>query len=163
MYNTQFLYSLMIDCETYRLSEKESKEYIKRKTGGECIISSRHYYRIKKHVRSEDACQRWMNHQTRIGFVIEHKKRIDEMEIVQSNLMKMLLSETTKDESKQNKDLILKISSQIESANKRLSELNLGSPVIAEIKNQVKERENAKGIPEGTEDNIKGTDSNRIF
>lgn len=152
----------MIECETYRLSEKESMEYIKKKTGGECITSSRHYHRIKKRIRSEDECQDWLNHQARFGFVIEHKKRIDEMEIVQRELMRLLLSETTKDESAQNKDLILKTLSQIESANKRLAELNLGSPVIAEIKNQM-ERDNAKGIPEGTENTIKGTDQNRIF
>ena len=85
------------------------------------------------------------------------------MEMVLRKLMKLLLSETAKDESKQDRHLILKTLSQIESANKRLSELSLGSPVIAEIKNQVKEKENAKGIPEGTEDNIKRTDQNRIF
>lgn len=163
MYDKQLLYILMIECETYRLSEKKSMEYIKKKTDGECIISSRHYHRIKKRIKSKDECQNWLNNQARFGFVSEHKKRIDEMEIVQSELMKLLLSETTKDESEQNKDLILKILSQIESANKRLAELNLGSPVIAEIKNQVKERENAKGIPEGTENTIKGKDQNRIF
>jgi len=163
MYDKQLLYILMIECETYRLSEKESMEYIERKTGGECIISSRHYHRIKKRIRSEAECQDWLNHQARFGFVIEHKKRIDEMEIVQRELMRLLLSETTKDESAQNKDLILKTLSQIESANKRLAELNLGSPVIAEIKNQIEERDNAKGIPEGTENTIKGKDQNRIF
>jgi len=163
MYDKQLLFNLVTDCETFRLSEKESKEYVKTKTNGKCEISSRHYYRIKKRIRSDPETQSWMNYQARIGFVIEHKKRINEMEIVQKELMKLLLSETIKDENKQNKELILKISSQIESANKRLSELNLGSPVIAEIKNQVKEKENAKGIPEGTEDNIRGADQNRVF
>ncbi|PIN82301.1 MAG: hypothetical protein COV65_07145 [Nitrosopumilales archaeon CG11_big_fil_rev_8_21_14_0_20_33_24] len=163
MYDKQLLYNLVMECETYRLSEKESMDYIRKKTDGECIISRRHYSRIKRRINSEDECKNWLNNQARFGFVSEHKKRIDEMEMVLRKLMKLLLSETAKDESKQDRHLILKTLSQIESANKRLSELSLGSPVIAEIKNQVKEKENAKGIPEGTEDNIKRTDQNRIF
>lgn len=163
MCDAHLLYNLVIECETYRLGEKESKEHIKTKTDGECVISSKRYNRIKKRIRSDAECQNWLNYQARIGFVIEHKKRIDEMETVQRVSMRLLLNETTKDESKQNKHLILKILSQIESANKRLAELNLGSPVIAEIKNQVNERENAKGIPEGTKDNTEETYSNKIF
>lgn len=163
MYEKQFLHSLITDCETYRLSEKESMEYIRRKTDGQFSISSRHYYRIKKYIRSEPACQRWMNHEARIGFVIEHKKRIDEMELVQRELMKLLLKETAREEIKQDKNLILKISSQIESANKRLSELSLGTPVVAEIKNRVKEAGDAQGVSANAEYHTRGTDQNRIF
>lgn len=152
-----------MDCETFRLNENESKEYVKIKTNGEYMISSRHYYRIKKRIRSEPECQNWLNYQARIGFVIEHKKRIDEMEIVQRELMRLLLSETSKNECEQNKELILKISSQVESANKRMSELNLGSPVVAEIKNQIKEKQNAEGVSKSTENSNRGADQNRVF
>ncbi len=162
MYDKQLLYSLVMDCETFRLSEMEAKEYIKNKTNGECEISSRHYHRVKKRIRSEPESQNWLNYQARIGFVIEHKKRIDEMDLVQKVLIRLLSDETSKDESNQNKELILKISSQIGSANKRLSELNLGSPVIAGIKNQRKEKEDAKGISGDTE-GVRGADQNRIF
>ena len=44
------LRNLVIDCTTYRLSEKESLEYISKRYKK---ISCRHYYRIKQEILSD--------------------------------------------------------------------------------------------------------------
>lgn len=159
------LQELIVDCETYRLTESEAKEYVSRRTNGETELSHNRYYRMKRYIHSDPEIQSWFDHHTRIGFVIEHRKRISEMELVQKELLRLFEHETAKNEQDQDKTIILKLSAQIESTNKRLSELNLGNPVIAEIKKQVdiKYGENAAGVSGSTEDNLRRTDPNRIF
>jgi hypothetical protein len=104
--------------------------------------------------------QSWLNHHTRIGFVLEHKKRIDEIELVISKLMNIFQNEI----QNKNHKFILKLSERIESLNKRLTELYLGSPVISEIKKEVDIRndEYTNRVSSSEEDNIR-SDPNRIF
>jgi hypothetical protein len=148
------------DCIVFRLSTKESLEYIEQKNNG-TRISERHFFRIKKHLESDEQLQYWLNHHTRIGFVLEHKKRIDEIELLISKLMNMFQNEI----QNKNHRFILRLSERIESLNKRLTELYLGNPVISEIKKEVDVRndEHTNRISNGKEDNIRKSDPNRIF
>lgn len=147
------------DCVIFRLSTKESLEYIEQKNSG-VGISERHFFRIKKHLESDEQLQYWLNHHTKIGFVLEHKKRIDEIELLISKLMNIFQNEI---QNKNNK-FILKLSERIESLNKRLTELYLGNPVISEIKKEIDVRNDGhtNRISNGEEGNIR-SDPNKIF
>jgi hypothetical protein len=78
IYTKQQQYQLLEaarDCITYSLTEKEALAYVKNRTGLE--ISRRHYYHIKSFVVSEPSTQLWLSQFTKLGFVTEHRKRID--------------------------------------------------------------------------------------
>ena len=119
---------LIQDCITYRLHDKDAQQYIKSYTGKK--LSQGYISKKKKEVESEPKINLWLNHHTRIGFIRDHKSRMDEMEKVQGKLMNLFLTET-------NVRIIALLSERIESINTRLSELNLGSPIIAQIKQKM--------------------------
>ncbi len=148
------------DCIIFRLSTKESLEYIEQKNNG-TGISERHFFRIKKFLESDEQLQYWLDHHTRVGFVLEHKKRIDEIELIISKLMNIFQNEIQNNNHK----FVLKLSERIESLNKRLTELYLGNPVISEIKKEVDIRndERTDRISSSKEVDIRKSDPNRIF
>ena len=124
------------DCITYSLTEREALEYIKNRTGGE-ELSSRHYYRIKSFVQSDPSTQLWLSQFTKLGFVTEHRKHIDEVNKARSEMWRMILEEQSKPDEEQDKQLIAKLYSQIQENVKLASALNLGTPVVAQIKAMV--------------------------
>jgi len=119
---------LIQDCITYRLTDKESQSYVKQYTV--VTLSEKYINKKKKEIESEPNITQWLNHHTRIGFIREHKTRMNEMEKIQEKLIHLFLSEN-------DTKLLLLISERIESINRRLSELNLGSPIIAQIKKKL--------------------------
>jgi len=133
------LEQLVQDCEVFRLREKEALEYIKKRFGKE--ISARHYYRTKKKITSEEYLEDWFNEQARIGFVIEHKKRIDEMQVVHKTLLELIKKELTKPESDQNRKGILQLFETLLKINYRLAELSLDNPIIQQIKKRIENSE----------------------
>src|SRR5919198_4082855 len=123
------------DCVTYSLTEREALAYIKNRTGGE--LKRRNYYRIKSFVQSEPSTQLWLSQFTKLGFVTEHRKHIDEVNKARSEMWRMILEEKSKPDIEQDKNLIAKLYSQIEDNLRLASALNLGTPVIAQIKAMV--------------------------
>src|ERR671931_2135945 len=123
------------DCITYSLTEREALAYIKNRTGDE--LSTRHYYRIKSFVQSEPSTQLWLSQFTKLGFVTEHRKHIDEVNKARSEMWRMILEEHSKTDEEQDKQLIAKLYSQIQENVKLASALNLGTPVVAQIKAMV--------------------------
>lgn len=126
----EILNRLLQDCITYRLTDKESQQYIEQYT--KITFSEGYINKKKKKIESEPSITQWLNHHTRIGFIKEHKTRMGEMELIQQRLIKLFLNE---------KDVrnILSIAERMEAINRRLSELNLGSPVIAQMKQKIME------------------------
>jgi len=133
------LEQLVLDCDTYRLSEKEALEYIS--TRFRKSISARHYYRMKKKITSEDHLQDWLNEHARIGFVIEHKKRIDEIEIIRKALLEHLKNETLKPISEQDRKGIIQLFETLLKINQRLTELSIGTPILQKIKKILEEKQ----------------------
>jgi hypothetical protein len=82
------------DCVTYSLTEREALAYIKNRTGGE--LKRRNYYRIKSFVQSEPSTQLWLSQFTKLGFVTEHRKHIDEVNKARSEMWRMILEEHSK-------------------------------------------------------------------
>jgi hypothetical protein len=125
------------DCITYSLTEREALAHIKNRTGSEKEISTRHYYRIKNFVQSDPSTQLWSSQFTKLGFVTEHRKHIDEVNKARADMWHMILEEQSKPAEQQDKLLIAKLYSQIQENIKLASALNLGTPVVAQIKAMV--------------------------
>jgi hypothetical protein len=122
------------NCLTYSSTETEALAYIKNRTDEE--LSIRHYYRIKSFVQSDPSpTQLWLSQFTELGFVTEDRKHIDEVNKARSEMRRILLVEQSKpDDGEQDKHLISKLYSQIQENVKLASALNLGTPVVAQIK-----------------------------
>ena len=95
IYTKQQQYQLLEavrDCITYSLTEKEALVYIKNCTGLE--ISRCHYYHIKDSVASEPSTQLWLSQFTKLGFVTDHRKHIDEVNKARSEIWHMLCKDS---------------------------------------------------------------------
>jgi hypothetical protein len=116
------------------LTEKEAHKYIEVEYGRK--ISSKNYYTIKSKLeaQAEETSLLWLNEFTRIGFVTQHRRLIDNIErIYQDNLNRFFI-ESRKDPSIRNEDLLLKLNANIRENTTLLQNLGVGSPVIAGIK-----------------------------
>ena len=142
MKGNRFLNSLVQDCITYNLSEVESLEYIKTRYGKP--ISRTSFCRRKSHVLSDNSANRWLSHYTRIGFVKGHIENVETIRKIRDDSMRQLQIEQDKKVRDERKILALKDS--IMESTKLLSELNLGTPIVAGIKAKLQTKENEKRI-----------------
>lgn len=129
----QQLKELITDCITYRLSEKESLAYIRSRLGGGIGIGASHYYRLKKQIESDSEVQNWLSHFSRVGFVLAHKQRMDEMLLLQKTAFQMLAQEQAKPDDQRDQKLILSIMAEASKLNERLVSLASGSPILAQL------------------------------
>jgi hypothetical protein len=129
----KILIALVADTVNYSLSEKESLVYIKTRFGKE--ISSNAYYSRKRKIDSGSYAQTWLNYFSRIGFVVNHKRIIDTVEMVQTDTIKdYLIMQNSKNKDPEE---LRKIRYDIRENAKLLQELSLGTPIIAQIKNKI--------------------------
>ena len=139
----KFLNELVKDCITFRLTETEALEYIKTRFHS---ISLSSYKLRKSNVLSDKSIQLWLNNFTRIGFVSNHKKQIENIEMILEDSLKQFFYE--KDKKTRDERKIQQLKNDIRENVKLLSELNLGTPIISAIKAKVEDNE--KGIPVST-------------
>jgi hypothetical protein len=136
---------LVRDCDILGLNEQESLEYIQKRFGRE--ISRSNYYSIKSNLKKneEEIFKNRLDHHTKIKFVEDHFTRIDELEIVQKWLLKILYEEAAKPIDKRNLTGISKIASNINANITTLTVLSSGSPLfeflierkVTEVKNLI--------------------------
>ena len=129
----QQLKELITYCITYRLPEKESHAYIRSRLGGGTGIGASHYYRLKKQIESDSEVQNWLSHFSRVGFVLAHKQRMDEILLLQKTAFQMLNQEQSKPEGQRDQKLILSIMAEASKLNERLVSLASGSPILAQL------------------------------
>ena len=140
------------DCVTYSLTEREALAYIKNRTGDE--LNRRNYYRIKSFGQSEPSTQLWLSQFTKLGFVTEHRKHIDEVNKARAEMWRMILEEQSKQAEQQDKLLMAKLYSQIQKNIKLASALNLGTPVVAQIKAMVDNKSSSSSsLPSASNNN----------
>ena len=120
-------------------SENEALSYIKARLGGR-EISPETYYRRKKNIDSGDYANEWLNYFSRIGFVVKHKQIIEVVETLQQDSLKDYLIEQSKPFEIRNKNEISKLRYEIRESAKLLQELYLGTPIIAQIKAKIDNR-----------------------
>ena len=140
----KFLAELVKDCITYRLTETEALEYIKKRFHA---ISLSSYKLRKSNVLSDKSTELWLNNFTRIGFVSNHKKQIENIEKILEDSIKQFFYE--KDKKNRDERKIQQLKNDIRENVKLLSELNLGTPILSAIKAKLesqKEKEDVETI-----------------
>ncbi len=137
-YRQKLLDKLVSDCITYRLTEKEALQYIEKEYGKS--ISSKTYFNIKARIESDES---WFNQFTRIGFVQLHRKLLDNlMKIYEDNLNKFyIVSREIRNGNTRDEETIFKLNREIRENTKMLSDLSLGTPIIAAIKSKLQQHE----------------------
>jgi hypothetical protein len=141
----RFLNELVTDTITYNLREKEALEYIDRRFGRP--IKPRSYQLRKANLLSDSTAKVWLNWFTRIGFVQNHK---EQMEVIRK-LLGDSLNDYDKERSKENpnREFLLILAKDIRANVRMLSELGVGTPIIAAIKEKldwVREQQKKLGI-----------------
>jgi len=137
----KFLNSLVQDCITYRLKESEAVEYIKIRFKQISKIS----YKVRKaRVLSDESTQIWLNNFTRVGFVSNHKKQIEDIQRIQDDSLRQLFVEQNR--QARNERLILQIKQDIRLNTQLLSELNAGTPIISALKARLDSNNNKQDV-----------------
>lgn len=136
---SRFLNSLIQDSITYRLTINESLEYIASRLGKR--ISEPCYKKRKCKVLSDSSTNLWLNNFTRIGFVQSHKEQIENIQRLLNDSLRSFLVETSRRLADRDEDRILKLKSDIRENVKLLSELSLGTPILASIKAKLEQKE----------------------
>ena len=141
------------DCITYRLTMKESMAY---------MVSRKHtcspatFKRYKRKIINEKGLQVWFNEHTQIGFVREHRLRMLEIDTMYRKMARIYAKEIEKENP--NIYNVTTLTKLLIMLNIRMSELNLGNPIISKIKLEIdlKYGEITKGIlTSGTDDSLR--------
>ena len=127
-----------MDCSRFDFTEAESLNYIEGRTGGKGIERSQ-YYAIKKRIIKNELknCQTRLVYHTKAGFVINHFKRMDEGEHLQSILFKSLYNEISKPVAEQSAFAISKIASNIMMNSNYLHNMNVASPIVDQMREYI--------------------------
>lgn len=140
---SKLLNELVKDCITFNLDSKEGLEYIGTRFGRKISIST--YQLRKSRVLSEGSINMELNHYTRIGYVKDHIQAIEHIKMIDKDSRKQLFYETKK--KPRNEKLILQIKQDIRENKRMISELSLGTPIVAAIKTKL--NQNAKALQTG--------------
>jgi hypothetical protein len=97
-------------------------------------LSEREIDRIRGGLRSQPALQYWLSNQVKVGFLTKHKELIDEMELVRSMYWAMINKEKSKPEQEQKDGKITRLLQMVTGCNHRIAELNMASPIVAQMK-----------------------------
>jgi hypothetical protein len=103
------LISLINDYSLFGAHDNEIIQMLSKKIGKK--ISETHFYRLKKEaVKKRGDSEQWLDYYARYQFVEFYRKRIEELELVQRKLLKVLIEETDKQAEKQDKTIIIQLS-----------------------------------------------------
>jgi hypothetical protein len=129
----QLLISLVNDYSLFGATDSEVIQMLSTKLGKK--ISETLFYRLKKEAKAKriDSVA-WIDNYAKYQLIEFYRKRIEELEYVQRNLLKVLAMETEKDEEKQDKTIINQLSKTIAESSKVLAEFGLAPPVVAHMK-----------------------------
>ena len=140
---SDLLNKLVCDCITFGLKEKEALEYIEKEFGEP--LSKRAYWDRRRRVLRNNSQNRWMDHFTRIGFVQNHRRQIEDIQKIQDDSMHRFYELTNPPKNilannrRGDENLILKLKEDIRVNARLLSELGIGTPIIAAIKRRIED------------------------
>jgi len=109
-------------------------------------ISETLFYRLKKEaVKIRGDSEQWLDSFVRYQYVEFYRKRIEDLEYVQRNLLKVLIEETEKEREKQDKTIINQLSKTIAEISKVLADFDMAPPILSKISNIVSMNYNGQG------------------
>ena len=113
----QLLISLIDDYSLFGAHDHEIIKMLSDKIGKK--ISETLFYRLKKEAKSKRIdSDEWLDNYAKYQFIEFYRQRINELEYVQRNLLKVLTEETEKEEGKQDKTIINQLSKTIAESSK---------------------------------------------
>ena len=101
-------------------------------------VSETLFYRLKKEAKAKRGeSEQWLDYYARYQFVEFYRKRMEELEYVQRNLLKVLIEETEKEKEEQDKTIINQLSKTIAEISKVLADFGMAPPIMSKILNVV--------------------------
>jgi len=138
----QMMVSLINDYSLFGSTDDEMIDMLSVKLGklNNEKISETLFYRLKKEaIKKRGESGEWLDYYSRFHFVEHYRRRIEELELVQKNLIKIFVIESEKkeDDIKKNKFLINQLAKTIAENSKTLAEFGMALPIIAKIKSMI--------------------------
>jgi len=121
-------------------NEKQGMAYINSRLPENKRIKDRTYRSYKKFALDDEALNNYFNEHTQIGFIREHKLRMEELKFVQKELMQNFYFQVSVDEEKGGKKddrKIVAYAQAIATVNARLEQISLSNPIIAAVKKKI--------------------------
>lgn len=97
-------------------------------------ISERHYKRMKRKIANREEVTKWITIQAKAGFIDNYKQRVEEATYQNQRLLRLFEYETSKPIEKQNVAIVSSLARGIRESIALLASLNLGSPVLLQVK-----------------------------
>jgi len=140
----QLLISLINDYSLIGSRDHEIIQMLSKKIGKK--ISETLFYRLKKEaVKIRGDSEQWLDSFVRYQYVEFYRKRIEDLEYVQRNLLKVLIEETEKEREKQDKTIINQLSKTMAEISKTLADFGMTPPILSKISNIVSMNYNGQG------------------
>jgi len=134
----QLLISLINDYSLFGARDHEIIQMLSVKIGKK--ISETIFYRLKKEAKAKRIDSKvWLDIYTKYQFVEFYRQRIEELEYVQRNLIKILAQETEKPEDQKDKSIINHLAKTIADNSKVLFDFGVAPPVLSYIKSVISE------------------------
>jgi len=150
----QMMISLINDYSLFGATDDEMITMLSLKLGKENNekISETLFYRLKKEsVKKRGDSEQWLDSFVKCHYVEYHRKRIEEIEFVQRNLLKILAEETEKEREKQDKTIINQLSKTMAEISKTLADFGMTPPILSKISNIVSMNYNGQGNQDSEE------------
>jgi len=144
------LISLINDHSLFGLLDHEIIQKLSKRIGKN--VSETLFYRLKKEAKAmRQDSEQWLDNYAKYQFVEFYRQRIDELKYVQRNLIKILASETEKEEEKQDKIIINQLSKTIAEISKTLADFGMAPPMMSKILDLISTNYSAKRNQESEE------------
>ncbi len=132
----QLLISLINDYSLFGATDSEIIRMLSTKIGKK--ISKLLFYRLEKEaVKKRGESEEWLDYYARFHFVEHYRKRIEEVELIQKNLLKVFADESEKPEDKKNKFLMNQLAKTIVDNSKVLAEFGMAPPILSKIQSMI--------------------------
>lgn len=132
----QLLISLINDYSLFGALDHEIIQMLSVKIGKK--ISETLFYRLKKEAKAKRIDSKvWLDIYAKYQFVEFYRQRIEELEYVQRNLIKILAQETEKPEDQKDKSIINHLAKTIADNSKVLFDFGVAPPVLSYIKSVI--------------------------
>jgi len=146
----QLLISLINDYSLFGARDHEVIQMLSTNIGKK--ISETLFYRLKKEAKEKRGdSEQWLDSFVKYHYVEYHRKRIEEIEFVQRNLLKILAEETEKEREKQDKTIINQLSKTMAEISKTLADFGMTPPILSKISNIVSMNYNGQGNQDSEE------------
>jgi hypothetical protein len=138
----QMMISLINDYSLFGATDDEMIKMLSKKIGKENNekISETLFYRLKKEAKKKRGdSEQWLDYYAKYQYVEYYRNRMEELELVQKKLLKILIEETEKSEENKDKSIINHLSKTIADNSKVLFDFGVAPPVLSYIKSVISE------------------------